>query len=322
MQWKELKASLLAAGTARLSGEPAERYIARSAAGPGAGGEGSVFFSMGSRQVRLALDPLGELEIAHRGNGVADLYHDGTLVSGRLVEPGLHCPNQAYITVTASCTFACRYCPVPDLAGPRKTIPEIMDLVESVRHKISAISLTSGVLTTVEEEEEYVLDVVKKLKFFDLPIGVSIYPAEQTPDRLHALGVAEVKFNIEAATEEIFTAMCPGLDYGLIWRTLDRSVELFGENRVFSNVIIGLGETDEEMEDCITMLADRGVIPVLRPLNPSAALAGYARPSKERLLRLYDIHEAALERAGLDTRDAITLCTACTGCDLTPGRDG
>ncbi|HZD42959.1 MAG TPA: radical SAM protein, partial [Methanomicrobiales archaeon] len=29
----------------------------------------------------------------------------------------------------------------------------------------------------------------------------------------------------------------------------------------------------------------------------------------------------SLERAGLDTRVARTMCTACTGCDLTPGRD-
>ena len=34
MQWKELKARLLAAGSAKLTGEPADRFIARSAAGP------------------------------------------------------------------------------------------------------------------------------------------------------------------------------------------------------------------------------------------------------------------------------------------------
>ena len=37
MQWTDLKAKLLSAGSARITGEPAERYIARSTAGPGAG---------------------------------------------------------------------------------------------------------------------------------------------------------------------------------------------------------------------------------------------------------------------------------------------
>ena len=71
MQWKELKARLLAAGAVSLSGEPAEQFIARSAAGPGAGGNGAIFFAMGSHRVKLALDPLSPIEIAHRGHGTA-----------------------------------------------------------------------------------------------------------------------------------------------------------------------------------------------------------------------------------------------------------
>jgi len=322
MQWKDLKARLLEAGTVRLSGEPADRFIARSAAGPGAGGKGSIFFSMGSHRVKLALDPMGAVEIAHRGNGTADLYLDGNLITGRLLEPGCHCPDQAFITVTGSCIFHCRYCSVPRIGGRRKTIAEIMAMVESVRHRIHAIAITSGVLESIGEEEAYVLEVVKHLAFFGLPIGVSIYPTEQTPDRLKALGVAEVKFNLEAATPELFAKMCPGLDYGLLWQALDRSVLLFGRNRVFANVIIGLGETDGEMEACIRQLAAHGVIPVLRPLNPVADLAGTPRPSAERLKKIFAIHEEALEEAGLDPCLALTMCTNCGGCDLVPGRDG
>ena len=38
MQWKELKAQLLETGSARLTGEPADRFIATSTAGPGRAG--------------------------------------------------------------------------------------------------------------------------------------------------------------------------------------------------------------------------------------------------------------------------------------------
>ena len=119
------------------------------------------------------------------------------------------------------------------IGGRRKTIDEIMGMVESVRHRIHAIAITSGVLSSIEEEEKYVLDVIKHLTFFGLPIGVSIYPTDQTPDRLQALGVVEVKFNIEAATPELFEKKCPGLDYDRLWRVLDRSVELFGKGTGF-----------------------------------------------------------------------------------------
>ncbi|HII98675.1 MAG TPA: radical SAM protein [Methanoregula sp.] len=321
MQWKELKSRLLAAGSVNLVGEPAGPFIAGSAAGPGAGSEGAVFFAMGSHRVRLALDPFSPIEIAHRGNGIADLYFEGNLISGRLLEPGFHCPDQAFITVTGSCIFNCRYCSVPAIGGRRKSIEEIMQMVESVRHRIHAISITSGVLESIGEEEAYVLEVVKHLAFFGLPIGVSIYPTEKTPERLKDLGVAEVKFNLEAATPGIFAKMCPGLDYDMIWQVLDRSVELFGKNRVFSNVIIGLGETDAELETCIRKLTSRWVIPVLRPLNPVAGLASFPRPSAERLMRILEIHREALEDAGLDPLIAETMCTNCSGCDLVPGRD-
>jgi len=321
MQWKELKARLLAAGSVRISGEPADQFIARSAAGPGAGGSGAVFFAMGGHRAKLALNPTSTIEIAHRGNGVADLYFEGQLIAGRLLEPGFHCPDQAFITVTGSCIFGCRFCSVPKIAGRRKSIEEIDGMVESVRHRIHAISITSGVRTSIEEEEAYVLEVVRHLARFNLPVGVSIYPTEKTPDLLKELGVAEVKFNLEAATPALFKTMCPGLDYDRIWQVLVRSVGLFGKNRVFSNVIIGLGETDEELEACIRKMTTLGVIPVLRPLNPVAGLAGMPRPSAERLGRAFSAHSRALKDAGLDATLALTMCTNCAGCDLVPGRD-
>jgi biotin synthase-related radical SAM superfamily protein len=321
MQWKDLKASLLAVGSARMTGEPAEPYIARSAAGPGAGGSGAVFFSIGNHRVRLALSPVSSIEIAHRGNGTADLFFEGQHISGHLLEPGFHCPDQAFITVTGSCIFSCKYCSVPLNRGNRKTIEEIIRMVESVRDRIQAISITSGVLTSIEEEETYVLEVIKHLTSFNLPLGVSIYPTATTPDRLKELGVTEVKFNLEAATPELFCQMCPGLNYHQLWEVLDRSVQLFGKNRVFSNIIVGLGETDAELETCIKNLTSRGVIPVLRPLNPAADLAGRPRPSAERLKKIFKIHKQALAAAGLDPRLALTMCTNCTGCDLVPGRD-
>ncbi|KUG19461.1 biotin synthase-related [hydrocarbon metagenome] len=321
MDWKRLKARLLAEGGVRLAGEPADRYIVHSAAGPSAGEAGSLFFAAGNRRVRLGIDPESEIELRHEGGGKATLSLLGERVAGRLESAALHCPRQAYITVTGQCIFSCRYCPVPFLQGRRKSIDEIVRLVEGVRDRIDAIAITSGVAESIEEEEEYVLDVIKELRRFGLPIGVSIYPTPETPRRLRDLGVAEVKFNVEAATPALFAEMCPGLDYDLIREVLVRSVEAFGRGRVFSNVIIGLGETDEEMEACINELVEIGVIPVLRPLTPAASLSGRSRPSAERLENLCSIHERALRRAGLDLRSALTMCAACTGCDLVPGRD-
>lgn len=322
MEWKRLKARVLETGSVRLSGEPVDGYVSRSAAGPSAGSSGSLFFSPGDgRRLRAGINGDSPIELVHRGDGAADLIIDGETVAGRLEPAALHCPCQAYITVSGTCIFHCRYCPVPALPGRRKGVDEIVRMVESVADRIDAISITSGVASSIEEEEAYVLEVVSALRPFGLPIGVSIYPGPDTPARLHALGVAEVKFNIETATPELFREMCPGLSWEGIRESLSASVALFGRGRVYSNVIVGLGETDGDLERVMEDLAAIGVIPVLRPLTPAAALADRPRPSAERLLRLHRVHERVLREAGLDPRRTLTMCAACTGCDLAPGRD-
>jgi len=319
MHGQELKAALLAVGKARLTGQDASLYLSSSSAGPGAGGEGSVFFSSGSMRVRFARSETSPVEIIHEGEGAATLRYGDIELSGRLDPVGLHCPDQAYITVSSGCIFNCLYCNVPRLPKRRKSIGEIHAMVEQIKDRIVAISITSGVYSDISEEEEYVCRVVRDLAQFGLPIGVSIYPTEETPGRLHGLGVKEVKFNIECATQALFASLCPGHDRDLIIRVLHESVALFGRGHVFSNVILGLGETDEEMNTCIRDLATMGVIPVVRPLNPIAGFSGSSRPSAARLLRVAGYHEKALQEEGLDPRNALTMCVLCRGCDLVPG---
>jgi len=322
MEWNRVKAELLAIGRVALKGEDCRRFISRSTAGPTAGGEGSVFFSVGDRRVRLSVDPASPLVLHHEGGGKVVISGSGREpLRGMLEVPGLHCPRQAYITLSERCIFSCRYCTVPRLHGRVKCPDEVLEKVKGVLDRVDAVSITSGVAESVPREEVQVLDVVRRVAPLGKPVGVSVYPTPRTPDLLHDLGVAEVKWNLEAATPALFAVMCPGLDYDLMWQALRRSVEIFGEGAVCSNVIIGLGETDAEMTKCITDLTGAGVIPVLRPLLPAAELAAWHRPSADRLLRLLGIQEQALRDAGLDPRRVRTMCTACTGCDLTPGRD-
>jgi biotin synthase-related radical SAM superfamily protein len=319
--WPELKARLLAAGSTRLFGEDTEPYISRSSAGPGAGGSGSIFFSLGSHRVRLGLSDAGRVTIRHTGNGKAVLTLDGQKVAGTLERPALHCPRQAYITITGSCIFSCRYCNVPGLKGRRKTPDEIEALIESVYGEIDAISLTSGVLESIEEEEAYTVGIVSRLSRFGLPVGVSIYPTPKTPALLKQAGTVEVKFNTEAATPALFAEMCPGLPADYLRDILRDSVLIFGRGHVFSNVILGLGETDDEMQTCLEGLCRDGVIPVVRPLNPVAGLKEFRRPDVDRIIHIFRYLEERINANGLDPKAALTMCPACMGCDMIPGRE-
>jgi biotin synthase-related radical SAM superfamily protein len=321
MGWTELKAGLLAGGGCRIEGALPPGAVARSTAGPGAGGAGAVFFSSGGRRVRIPVGGAGPAVMTVRADGSATLRSGSEAMEGRVEPVGLHCPRQAFVTVSESCVYDCVYCPVPQCRGSRKTIEEIVDLVGGVVDSVDAIALTSGVAISVEEEVAYVCRAVEALRRFALPIGVSIFPTPETPTLLHALGVIEVKFNLEAATPDLFAAFCPGLPYATVWDALAASVPLFGRGSVFSNVIVGLGETDEELDACVDRLVDLGVVPVLRPLNPVAGCRDRARPDVARLVRASRHLRDALDRAALDPSGALSMCGACTGCDLAAWRD-
>ena len=134
----------------------------------------------------------------------------------------------------------------------------------------------------------------------------------------------EVKYNLECADRELFKRVCPGMSYQEIMDALVEAVEIFGKNHVFSNIIMGLGESDEILRRTIDDLTKKGIIPVLRAVYPHPLRAGEAvmeRPSAERLLDLARYLRDALEKNGLDGTAALTGCYRCTGCDLIPGRD-
>ena len=319
----ETKARLIAVGTVRLE-EPQQEGRA-STAGPGAGGQ-SIFFQSGPHMVRLSVTADSPLRLESRPDGAAILQDGQEVACGRLVPPLLHCPGQAYLTVSERCIYDCKFCAVPRLKGGIKSQETVIQMVEEAARtgSMQAISLTSGVEVSPQQEGEKMTAMVRELCRFGVPIGVSICPYPGVNRLLHEAGAAEVKYNLECADRELFRQVCPGMSYETIMDALVEAVEIFGKNHVFSNIILGLGESDEVLRRTIDDLTEKGVIPVLRAVYPHPLRAGEAvmeRPSTERLLDLARYLREALEKNGLDGAAALTGCYRCTGCDLIPGRD-
>jgi biotin synthase-related radical SAM superfamily protein len=323
----EEKAELLSVGSAAIDESILTGGLKTTAtAGPGAGGS-SFFIRQGDQRVRLSINPDSPQRVVPEGDHVAIIRDGRVIARGRLEQPLCHCPREAYITISERCVFNCKFCPVPLLHGEVKDTGTIIAMVEEAEKsgELEAISLTSGVADTPEQELGRAVEAVKALRrLFDLPIGVSIYPTKTSSEELHAAGANEVKYNVETMDAAIFERVCPGLSLPFILESLEKAVPLFGKNHVASNFILGLGETDACVEDGVETLAAMGVIPVLRPISPHPLRKGeitVERPSAGRLLRLARMHRQALDRHGLDPRKAHTMCLPCTGCDLTPCRD-
>jgi len=318
----ETKALLISVGTVQLD-QPLPSGRA-STAGPGAGGQ-SIFFEAGHHLVRLSVTASSPLRLV-KGE-VAAIFLEGREVArGRLVEPLLHCPEQAYITVSERCIYDCKFCAVPKLKGGIKSRETVLQMVEEAAEtgSLKAISLTSGVEVSPQHEAARVAQMARDLRRFGVPIGVSISPYPGANRLLKEAGADEVKYNLECADRELFPRVCPGISYQEIMDALVEAVELFGKNHVFSNIIVGLGESDEALKRCIDDLTEKGIIPVLRAVYPHPLRAGEGeleRPSAERLLDLARYLRDALQKNGLDGAAALTGCYRCTGCDLIPGRD-
>ncbi|MCX6677475.1 MAG: radical SAM protein [Methanothrix sp.] len=319
----ETKALLLSVGTVQLakpcrSGRP-------STAGPGAGGQ-SVFFQSGPHMARLSVAESSPLRLEQSAEGAVIMMDGREIARGRLAEPLLHCPEQAYITISERCVFDCKFCAVPKLQGGIKSRQTVLQMVEETARTghLRAISLTSGVEVSPLHEADRVARIVKDLKRFGVPVGVSISPFPGVNQILKEAGADEVKYNLECVDPELFTQVCPGISFQEIMDALQEAVGVFGKNRVFTNIIVGLGESDDLLRRSIDELTERGIIPVLRAVYSHPLRTGEVqmeRPSAERLLELARYLKKALEKNGLDGAAALTGCYRCTGCDLTPGRD-
>ncbi len=307
-------------------------YVSRATAGPGAGLE-SIFVNINGHRVRLGVRQASRFSASLDGNDVTICDEDAgkaEFVKGKLEEAISHCPKQVYITVSERCVYDCKFCPVPKLQGKIKSTEEVLDLVRNglKNPALTSISMTSGVWKTPEEEVDRIAHLVQEINKLagphQIPIGVSVYPTIDSSEILKSAGALEVKYNIETVDSDIFKKVCPNLSQEYIVSSLEHAVPVFGRNHVFSNILIGLGESDDTVINGIEMLAGKGVIPILRKVNPHPLRKGEVHVEKVsagRLLKLASEERRILEAHGLDILQALTGCIPCTGCDVTPVRD-
>jgi biotin synthase-related radical SAM superfamily protein len=319
----ETKAYLISVGTVEL---PLPKKSDRvSTSGPGAGSQ-SIFFQSGEKLVRLSVVPGSKLRLEKLDDGVAIFEGDNEIARGSLVQPLSHCPEQAYITISERCIYDCKFCAVPKMMGKPKSKERILEIVDEAAATglLKAISLTSGVETSPEAEVDRAADIVRCLRRFGVPIGVSVCATPDSNRILKEAGAAEIKYNVETLDPELFRRVCLGLNLEEILAALDDAVRVFGKNHVFTNIIVGLGESDDVLKCGIDKLTKMGVLPVLRAVYPHPLRAGeiqMTRPATERLLDLAQYTRQALNSNGLRGDKALTMCYRCTGCDLVPHRD-
>lgn len=132
----------------------------------------------------------------------------------------------------------------------------------------------------------------------NLPISVSCQPIDRKGmARLGEVGVNRIGIALDAATEALFEAIKGrGVGSSYSWRghmeALEEAVQVFGRGRVTTHLIVGLGETDQDLMGAIQSLVDMGVYPSLFAFTPvpGTSMEGRPRPPLPRYRRVQIAH--------------------------------
>ena len=335
-------------------------YPSLSTAGPGAGRRAMVFGFHGTR-VKLSLvnDETNiftlvrkrKAEMASKNQKTDDEIREciqgkpyTILKNGEIflddvnIEPTImHAPNQAFINITSECIFNCSFCATPELASGRKScsVARWIELIlaHANNSSLNSVAITSGVRSSPHETVLEMVQIIKGVreKLPNIPIGVEPYLTDNDDiDLLFEAGATELKINLETPNKQIFNKVCPGMAYESIYEVLKYAVSVFGENNVCSNLIIGLGESDEELINRVDELARIGVVANLRALRINEfniqklydSLGYTPEPvPPERLINLGKKHREILDKYGLSTEEFQTMCHRCKSCDIVPQQD-
>lgn len=313
--------------------------LSRSTAGPGAGSAGAVFSFEGVRVKKAVRYDSGDFEL-HDDGDIMSLTRGGRPFLERVkLEPVVyHCPEQAFFNLDQRCIYHCAFCASPRLGNDvtkNLTDDKIVSMVRKALDDgmtIDAISLTSGVVGSPEETVGRFVSCVKALRaeFHDIPIGVEPYvSSKEDVLKLKNAGATEIKLNIESPSRDIFEKVCPELGFDEILAHLSDSVKIFGKGNVQSNMIYGMGDTDEEVLSMVETLCSMGVIPVLRALrigdlsrsSLESAIGKTVPVTADRSIYLVSEQKRIMEKYGLSSARCLTMCNRCGCCDLVPFKD-
>ncbi|MCK5561966.1 MAG: radical SAM protein [Thermoplasmata archaeon] len=342
------KAELISAGRIFIpSGLRVPFPMSRSTAGPGAGTPGLVFLLNAKTRVKLGVikDNPAKFELRQKesSDNNYQIYKDEELFidNVRIVPTLLHAPSQAFINIASECIYDCKFCASPQLDRNTLKKPQFSNqkwaelIIKAAADKnFESVALTSAVPCSPERTVDDMIEIMKLVKAElgeAVPIGVEPYVTEFAEiDKLFEAGATELKLNIQSYDRDIFTRICPGLDYNNILKCIEYGVKVFGRNKVCSNLIIGLGESNENVLEGIEHLARLGVVVNLRAVRVNDynkqelenALGFELQPVEpERLLNLAKAQQELLEAHNLKTTSFDTMCHKCGCCDIVPQQD-
>ena len=259
----------------------------------------------------------------------------------------LHAGDVLATTVVQTCTryrsedSRCRFCTIEESlhAGATTQVKRPEELAEVAEAAVRLDGARQMVMTTGTSNGpdrgarhlarcvEAVLEAVP-----GLPIQVQIEPPVDLAwiARLHEAGAQAIGIHVESLDQEVRERWTPGkatvplTRYDLAWA---KAVRVFGQNRVSTYLLVGLGEDPDQLVAGAARLIDMGVYPFVVPYRPLAGSLAHdvdraSAPTPLHLAEVTGRVAAALKAAGMSGADQGAGCAACGACSLLPTAGG
>jgi radical SAM protein (TIGR04043 family) len=237
-------------------------------------------------------------------------------------------------TVVQVCSYwdtpdQCRFCGIElSLAAGRtivKKTPEMLaEVAVAARELDGAVdaTLTTGSSAAPDRGALYVARCGRAVKdAAGLPVQVQFEPPRDLAvlDQVHDMGIDAVGIHVESFDPTVLAHIAPakfrtGID--TYFRTWEHAVGLFGEGRVSTYVILGMGEDPELTIAMCKRAVDIGVYPFVVPLRPVAGSLMEDAPAPPRAYTepIYRRVARMLAERGLGADTAAAGCARCQAC--------
>jgi radical SAM protein (TIGR04043 family) len=268
-------------------------------------------------------------------------FYDLTTADGTSYEQiaRLHGTNVLATTVIQKCirysqSQRCRFCTIEEslYAGDTVAVKSPGQIAEVAQAAVRLDGITQLVMTTgttngKDRGAAHLARCVRAVKAVlpQLPIQVQCEPPTDLSviGELRAAGATAIGIHIESMNDDVRRAWMPGkstvplAEYRAAWT---EAVRVFGRNRVSTYVLIGLGDSADDIVAAADELIDMGVYPFVVPFRPLAgSLAtsdGAAAPSADLVADVTGRVASLLRAAGMTGADQQAGCAACGACSL------
>jgi radical SAM protein (TIGR04043 family) len=156
-----------------------------------------------------------------------------------------------------------------------------------------------------------------------LPVQVQIEPPGDLAviAELREAGATAIGIHVESLDDAVRQRWLPGkstVPLASYWESWDEAVRVFGWNHVSTYLLIGLGETADDLVRGAATLIERGVYPFVVPMRPMAGTLarrdGAVSPPASLVADVTGRVAELLRAAGMIGADQGAGCAACGGC--------